>query len=69
MKQKLTILLAATLLVTLGACGKKEDKVPPVRLVKVLEFGQGQTLTTQTAAKDVLSFDTSGQVIEVLATA
>lgn len=69
MKQKLTILLAATLLVTLGACGKKEDKVPPVRLVKVLEFGQGQALTTQTAAKDVLSFDTSGQVIEVLATA
>lgn len=66
MKQKLTILLAATMLVTLVACGKKDDKASPARLVKVLEFGQAGSPMSQSATNDVLSFDTSGQVIEVL---
>ena len=69
MKQKLTILFAATMLVTLVACGKKDDQSPPARLVKVLEFGQAASPGSQLASKDVLSFDTSGQVIEVLVAA
>ena len=53
------------MLISLIACGKKDDK-PLTRLVKVISFGQSEVLSSQSAPRDQLSFDTSGRVIEVL---
>ena len=65
MRNIFTALLAVTMLISLIACGKKDDK-PLTRLVKVISFGQSEVLSSQSAPRDQLSFDTSGRVIEVL---
>lgn len=68
MRNKFTALLAVAMLVSLIACGKKDDKPLP-RLVKVIAFGQSEVLSSKPTPREQLNFDTSGQVIEVLVSA